>query len=34
VLGCWVQWQNGRRVQIFPEVAAMGKIQMPPWIKQ
>ncbi len=34
VLGCWVQWQNGRRVQVFPEVAAMGKIQMPPWIKK
>jgi branched-chain amino acid transport system substrate-binding protein len=33
VLGCWVQWQDGQRVQIFPEVAAMGKIQMPPWLK-
>jgi branched-chain amino acid transport system substrate-binding protein len=34
VLGCWVQWQNGERVAIFPEAAAMGKIQMPPWIKK
>lgn len=34
VLGCWVQWQDGHRVQIFPEVAAMGKIQMPPWLKK
>jgi branched-chain amino acid transport system substrate-binding protein len=34
VLGCWVQWQDGQRVQIFPEVAAMGKIQMPPWLKK
>ncbi|UCE34749.1 MAG: ABC transporter substrate-binding protein [Deltaproteobacteria bacterium] len=33
VLGCWVQWQNGERVQIFPEVAATGSIQMPPWLK-
>jgi branched-chain amino acid transport system substrate-binding protein len=32
VLGCWVQWQDGERVQIFPEVAAMGKIKMPPWL--
>jgi branched-chain amino acid transport system substrate-binding protein len=34
VLGCWVQWQNGERVQIFPEVAAMGEVKLPPWIKR
>ncbi len=34
VLGCWVQWQDGQRVQIFPEVAAMGKLKMPPWLKK
>jgi branched-chain amino acid transport system substrate-binding protein len=34
VLGCWVQWQDGHRVQIFPKVAAMGKIQMPPWLNK
>ena len=34
VLGCWVQWQNGERVQIFPEVAAMAEIKLPPWIKR
>jgi branched-chain amino acid transport system substrate-binding protein len=34
VLGCWVQWQNGERVAIFPEAAAAGKIQMPPWLKK
>jgi branched-chain amino acid transport system substrate-binding protein len=34
VLGCWVQWQNGERVAIFPEAAATGKIQMPPWLKK
>ena len=33
VLGCWVQWQDGERVQIFPEVAATGNIKMPPWLK-
>jgi branched-chain amino acid transport system substrate-binding protein len=33
VLGCWVQWQNGRRVQVFPAVAATGEIKMPPWLK-
>jgi branched-chain amino acid transport system substrate-binding protein len=34
VLGCWVQWQDGERVQVFPEVAAMGEIKLPPWIKR
>lgn len=34
VLGCWVQWQDGERVQIFPEVAAMGEIKLPPWLKK
>ena len=34
VLGCWVQWQNGERVQIFPEVAAMADVKLPPWIKR
>jgi branched-chain amino acid transport system substrate-binding protein len=34
VLGCWVQWQNGERVAIFPEAAATGRIKMPPWLKK
>jgi branched-chain amino acid transport system substrate-binding protein len=34
VLGCWIQWQDGERVQIFPEVAAMGEIKLPPWMKR
>lgn len=34
VLGCWVQWQDGERVQVFPEVAAMGEIKLPPWFKR
>ncbi|MFP3927958.1 MAG: ABC transporter substrate-binding protein [Desulfobacteraceae bacterium] len=33
VLGCWVQWQDGERVQVFPEVAAMGELKMPPWLE-
>ncbi len=32
VLGCWVQWQNGKRVQIFPEIAAMDELKIPPWL--
>lgn len=34
VLGNWVQWQDGKRVTVFPQVAAMGGIKMPPWIKK
>ena len=33
VLGCWAQWQDGKRVCVFPEAAATGKITMPPWLK-
>lgn len=33
VLGNWVQWQDGRRVTVFPEAAAMGELKMPPWLK-
>ncbi|MFC2146304.1 ABC transporter substrate-binding protein [Acidobacteriota bacterium] len=33
VLGCWVQWQDGKRVCIFPQAAATGEIKMPPWLK-
>ncbi|UCH96636.1 MAG: ABC transporter substrate-binding protein [Candidatus Aminicenantes bacterium] len=33
VLGCWVQWQDGKRVCIFPGAAATGEIKMPPWLK-
>ena len=34
VLGCWAQWQDGKRVCVFPEAAATGKIKMPPWLKK
>lgn len=27
------QWQNGRRVQIFPPLVAEGKVLLPPWMK-
>jgi branched-chain amino acid transport system substrate-binding protein len=34
ILGNWVQWQDGKRVTIFPEAAASGKMKMPPWLKK
>lgn len=34
VLGCWVQWQDGERVQVFPDAAATGEIKLPPWMKK
>lgn len=34
VLGCWIQWQDGKRVCIFPDAAATGTIKMPPWLKK
>jgi branched-chain amino acid transport system substrate-binding protein len=34
VLGNWVQWQDGKRVTIHPQVASMGSIKMPPWLKK
>ncbi|MEW6347776.1 MAG: ABC transporter substrate-binding protein [Thermodesulfobacteriota bacterium] len=34
VLGCWVQWQEGQRIQVFPEAAAMAEIKLPPWMKK
>lgn len=27
-----IQWQNGKRVQIFPPKTAEGKVQLPPWM--
>ena len=34
VLGCWVQWQDGKRACVFPEAVATAKIKMPPWLKK
>ena len=28
-----IQWQNGKRVQVFPPKTADGKILLPPWMK-
>lgn len=28
-----IQWQKDKRVQIFPPSVAMGKVQLPPWMK-
>ncbi len=28
-----IQWQNGRRVQVFPPKTAEGDVQLPPWMK-
>jgi branched-chain amino acid transport system substrate-binding protein len=33
-LGAWFQWQNGKRVAIFPTALATGSLQMPPWLKR
>ena len=32
-LGSWFQWQDGKRVQIFPTAGATGSFQVPPWAK-
>jgi branched-chain amino acid transport system substrate-binding protein len=28
-----IQWQKDKRVQIFPPNVAVGKVQLPPWMK-
>lgn len=28
-----IQWQNGKRVQVFPAKVAEGKLLLPPWMK-
>lgn len=30
---CIIQWQAGKRVQVFPPKVADGKVLLPPWIK-
>jgi branched-chain amino acid transport system substrate-binding protein len=32
-LGNWAQWQNGRRVTIWPPAAKTGDLKMPPWLQ-
>lgn len=32
-VGTIFQWQDGKRVVVFPQSIAMGEIQLPPWMK-
>lgn len=31
---CIFQWQEGKRVQVFPPKVAQGKVLLPPWVKE
>lgn len=31
-LSTWFQWQDGKRIVVWPSTIAMGKIQIPPWL--
>jgi branched-chain amino acid transport system substrate-binding protein len=33
ILGNWAQWQNGKRVTIWPPAAKTGELKMPPWLQ-
>lgn len=33
-LGAWFQWQDGKRISIFPPAVATGSLKMPPWVKR
>ena len=33
-VGTIFQWQDGKRVVVFPKSIATGKIELPPWMKQ
>ncbi|NNF98223.1 MAG: ABC transporter substrate-binding protein [Desulfobacteraceae bacterium] len=33
-VGSIFQWQDGKRVVVFPSSVAMGKIQLPPWMNE
>ncbi len=32
-VGTVIQWQNGKRITVFPETIKVGEIKLPPWIK-
>ncbi len=36
VLGNWVQWQDKKRITVFPQVGKgdLGRIKLPPWMKK
>ena len=31
-VGSILQWQQGKRVVVYPKSIAMGEIQLPPWM--
>ncbi len=33
-VGTIFQWQDGKRIVVFPKSIAMGEIQLPPWMKE
>lgn len=33
-LGTWFQWQDGKRISIFPPAVATGSLRLPPWFKR
>jgi len=33
VLGNWAQWQDGKRVSIWPQATKTGELKMPPWMQ-
>ena len=33
-VGSIIQWQDGKRVVVFPKSIAKGEIQLPPWMKK
>ncbi len=32
-IGCVIQWQAGKRVVVWPEAGATGKLMLPPWMR-
>jgi len=33
ILGNWAQWQDGKRVTIWPPLEKTGELKMPPWLQ-
>lgn len=33
LVGQWLQWQDGKRVCIYPPTAAKAEVQLPPWMQ-
>ena len=33
-VGTIFQWQAGKRIVVFPETIATGKVLLPPWMKK